>query len=387
MIDRSTKRWLAVAAAVIGLAAPAAAQPGGEDLKLQPPPAKNGAWPDFPPPGESTSASKIPTRPADLPADVAAPKAPIATTGGLLPSFNGVGKNGKAPQPGAFPQPGADGLDPTPAPNKIWNVSSNPNAALPPGGLTQPVERNPRDFGSGWKGVIKGQNQQVPAANLAKPRAAGLPRPEWNWHGYDSYNQGRAETNELTSATNADMAPYQKYAHQWRPAVSAGSYSQSQQGLAGSAPVMPTIPVATPLPSTTTSIEPITRPATGPATPSITIPLDPPGRVSSIQPTEFRAPLTPPPAPPVAPEPARPKVVTLPDAGGANGLPLVVRQKISEICANRCRNLAVSMQSPTRMTVSFLVKDQFEAELLTNMLSALPELAAYKVDFEVQIGQ
>jgi hypothetical protein len=374
-----TKRWLAVAA-LVGLAAPALAQPGsGDDLQMRPAQNRNGAWPEFAPPPDSNSASPIPTRPSELPADVTAPKNPIATTSGNLPSFAGFGRAGGAPQPGSFPQPDtAAPLDPTPAPapGKVWNVSSNPNAAP----TQQPAagERTPREFGNGWKGVIKGQNH---AANLARPRSSGGPRPEWGWHGYDNYNRGRPETTDVAS-TSAEMAPYMKYAHLWKPAVTAGGYSQPTTGLVESTPIMPMVPA-----TTTSGFEPPARPM-GSMTPSVTVPVDASGRPGSpIQTTEYRAPLTPPPAPPVAPEVARPKVMFLPETGGTNRLPLAVREKISEVCTGKCRNLAVTMQTPSRLTVSFLVKDQIEAELLTNMLGSLPELAPYKVDFEVQIGQ
>jgi hypothetical protein len=79
--------------------------------------------------------------------------------------------------------------------------------------------------------------------------------------------------------------------------------------------------------------------------------------------------------------------MVLPETGGASRLPLAVRERVSEVCTGKCRNLAVTMTAPSRLTVSFLVKDSLEAELLTNMIGALPELASYKVDFEVQIGQ
>ena len=64
-----------------------------------------------------------------------------------------------------------------------------------------------------------------------------------------------------------------------------------------------------------------------------------------------------------------------------------MREKISQLCAGKCRNLTVTMPKSSRLTIGFLVKDAVEADLLTNMLGALPELASYKVDFEVQIGQ
>ncbi len=64
-----------------------------------------------------------------------------------------------------------------------------------------------------------------------------------------------------------------------------------------------------------------------------------------------------------------------------------VREKVSQICTGRCRNLVVEMISPIRLRIAFLVKDQTEADMLTNLLGGAQELAPYKVDFEVQIGQ
>src|SRR5580765_3583696 len=102
-IARSRKRWLAVAAAVIGLSAPVAAQPGSDDLQMKPAaPSRGNAWPDFPPPPD---ASKIPSRASDLPVESTGPKTPFATNTGYLPPFQGLGKGGVVPAAGSFPQP------------------------------------------------------------------------------------------------------------------------------------------------------------------------------------------------------------------------------------------------------------------------------------------
>jgi hypothetical protein len=68
-------------------------------------------------------------------------------------------------------------------------------------------------------------------------------------------------------------------------------------------------------------------------------------------------------------------------------IPLNVRERISEICAGRSRNLVVEQQSPIRLRIAFLVHSPADADALTSQLAALPELGPYKVDFEVQIGQ
>src|SRR5262245_1948968 len=381
-IDRSRKRrgrWLAVAAAVIGFAAPAAAQPGSEDLQMRPAaPSRSGAWPDFPPPGDTSAPAKLPSRPNDLPAEVTTPKSPFAapnaTTSTYLPPFSGFGKGGATPVAGSFPQPDAP-LDPTPAPTKVWNVSSSSASAAPPG------ERSPRDLGNGWKVIVNQRlkGREVPAAALAKPMSSAVPRPEWNWHGYDTYNQGRPEISELPATANtAELGRFMKYAHLWRPAVSPGAYTQA------TGPTNPP-PVMMPL-SPAANVEPAARPLVS-MTPSVTTPLDATGRPSGIQSTEYRAPLAPPPGPAAAPEPPRPKVLILPETAAANPLPLAVRERVSQLCAGKCRNLTMTMPKPSRLTIGFLVKDAVEADLLTNMLGALPELAPYKVDFEVQIGQ
>ncbi len=100
-----------------------------------------------------------------------------------------------------------------------------------------------------------------------------------------------------------------------------------------------------------------------------------------IQQSEFRAPA----APVELPKPRA--IYVQPAADNPNQAPLAVRQKLSEVCAGKCRNLAVEKVSGNRLRVAFLVRDQVEADMLTNLLGGLPELAAYKVDFEVQIGQ
>jgi hypothetical protein len=127
-------------------------------------------------------------------------------------------------------------------------------------------------------------------------------------------------------------------------------------------------------------------------------PMSAPADPGSIQfhaaPLEARPPAPLPPLPAVvpplaAPKPPSPLNVNYPPAPSepTNRLPLQVREKISQICNGRCRNLVVEAISPIRLRVGFLVKDQSEADMLTNQLGGASELAPYKVDFEVQIGQ
>jgi hypothetical protein len=70
-----------------------------------------------------------------------------------------------------------------------------------------------------------------------------------------------------------------------------------------------------------------------------------------------------------------------------NSVPLAVRQRLTEMCAGKCRNLGVELSSPMHLRVAFTVRDQVEADMLTNLLGGIAELAPYKVDFEVQIRQ
>src|SRR5262249_12533748 len=107
--------------------------------------------------------------------------------------------------------------------DKVWVVAPQDarTMALAPGETV----RDPRQFGQGWRTFV---NQKVlgregfpPAATLATPRSTSH-KPEWNWHGYGEFNQGRATVVEhLTESANqasaADLAPFMKYAHLWHP--------------------------------------------------------------------------------------------------------------------------------------------------------------------------
>lgn len=415
--------WL-TAAAALAFAAPSAAQPSDTEIRPpQPlPPPKLSTWPDFPaepllpPPGGAPKAkAKEPIdfggpKPVDnsvVPAGGFSTKSvrPAATTSAQLPAFSGFGKGGEIPRAGSFPQPDMppNSLAAAAVPEKVWTVQPVAGAARPVG---LPPERMPRDFGNGFKGVV---NQRVlgregPAAAILPPRNAFGPRPEWGWHGYESFDvskSGGGIHDSAERANTADMAPFMKYAHQWRPSSIGAALAQAnqQQGYAAAPPTMGpamTPSVTTPAPSThSVTSEPATRAPM--LTPSVTTPLPIIPDAGPIQNTEFRAaPVTgntlgqpSEPLPPLPRVESKPKVAVVPppDIGGANRLPLAVRERISGICAGKCRNLAVEMLSPVRLRVAFLVKDQIDAEMLTSQLAGLQELAPYKVDFEVQIGQ
>lgn len=357
----SRSPWLGAVMAVAGLTVSALAQPNSP-----PPPI------DFVVGANEPKATPLAPPPRNQP--------PIN-----VPAFSGFGKGESKVQPASFPQP-----DPTPA--KVWNVSGSPSEQ--PSGVPGQVVRQPRDFGQGWKGfvnqnvVARDAQSNAPAATLVAPKSTG-PRPEWNWHGYERYANSQSKGVDQTTADNkansADMAPFMKYAHLWKPSTISAIYGNNNQYLGGtSSPAAPLGPVFV--------IEP-SKPGNPTLTPSVTVPLNDP-KPGPIQPTEFRAtPITgketPAPLPPiVTPVPLKPKLVYFPPpSDNSNRLPQPIREKISTVCAGKCRNLIVEMQSPIRLRVSFMVKDQFEADMLINTLAGLQELSPYKVDFEVQIGQ
>jgi hypothetical protein len=282
------------------------------------------------------------------------------------------------------------------------------------------MERSPREFGNGWRNFVsqKVLGRETPAAVLSAPRPASAgPRPDWSWHGYDSYNQGRPNEQDQSVPTGseanaADMAPFMKYAHLWRPS-NFNATTGAMQGLAQSfaAPTNVTSNSISPPPAgpatssvTSQSAGPATNTVTSPpsflsstyrnsqpVTPAVTVPLDEFGRPSAIQPTDYRTTVASPTnlLPPISRiDQTKPNIVysQLPPET-PNGVPLAVRQRLNEVCTGKCRNLAVELASPMHLRVAFVVRDQVEADLLTNLLGTLTELAPYKVDFEVQIGQ
>src|SRR5579871_5254683 len=204
--------WLAITSATLSLAVSAYAQQSDTA------PARPANWPEFPPLSTPSGLPPIQTGTINTAANV--------------PAFSGFGQGSVGPMavspPAATQNPTAalvpaQGYGSDNGSVRIWNVSGQDGSPAPQG---QPsLERSPSQFGSGWRNFINQTmlNRDQPAATLAPPvNASAGPRPEWSWHGYDNYNQGRS--NEIdhdvqaNSAANADdMAPFMKYAHLWRP--------------------------------------------------------------------------------------------------------------------------------------------------------------------------
>jgi hypothetical protein len=366
-------KWWASAAALAGFVLPVAAQSTDSAAPSSLPPRplptlQSGGWPQFPEP------SAIPSTPAPATQSSAdssprieplKPTAPSAAPAVWMVSP--ANRGAVSPSP-SFAGLGAAGMESNAAPASF--------------------ERSPRDFGSGWRNFVNQQNTRAqglpslggPVASLAAPRQAlAIPRPEWSWHGYDSYNRGRpaSATPLVAGATANEMAPFMKYSHLWRPAGATATAALAQANSpAGTSVATGGSPAADDDNARWTGYGSIT-PA-GATRPS------PVQFHSASQGMDSRQP---------TPE-SRPNVgaattaafYPLPAETG-NRLPMSVREKVSQICAGRCRNLVVEPLSPIRLRIAFLVKDQTEADMLTNLLGSAQELAPYKVDFEVQIGQ
>ncbi len=224
------RAWWAAAATVVSFVAPVAGQspdPANQPQLLPPKPLpalQSGDWPQFPEPSaapsEATPGPELkprvePLRPAPSPTSQAVWMVAPANRGAAAPSFAGLG---------------AAGAESAPA-----------NASF---------ERSPREFGNGWRSYV---NQNVrprdglpslggPAATLAAPRPVSvMPRPEWNWHGYDAYNRGRpaAAAPAVAGASAADMAPFMKYAHLWRPAGAGAATALAHANDPAESPVSP----------------------------------------------------------------------------------------------------------------------------------------------------
>lgn len=412
---RGRAKWWTVMAAVVGLAAQAAGQSTesigpGQTLPVRP---AGGAWPEFTPPSAPAFSPADSTgNSGQLPSldsfkrsaffggpgnGMAGGRSPMTTTSPNLPSFAGLGAAHAAPGQ-AVSATGA----------LIPSGSGSGDMPLP--------DRSPREFGNGWKTFI---NQQMhnrngsvagPAASLAAPRSASSgPRPDWNWHGYDGYNMGqtRRSTQPVTNnkASADDLAPYMKYSHLWRPAGRGAAVSLPPAAISNGPALTPAAfdQLATASPAGDANSRWGGYGATGaPSTPNMPAapenPAKPAEPAGSIQfhaaPVDARPPAPLPPLPALTPPLTGPKTTDATSVNfapapteGNNRLPMQVRERISQLCSGRCRNLVVEGISPIRLRIAFLVKDQTEAEMLTNQIGSAPELAPYKVDFEVQIGQ
>lgn len=293
---------------------------------------------------------------------------------------------------------------PSAAPMKIWTITptSQPTGTpiAPPRPITNATGQSPvwmvRPQGQplipmnpshAWRGYNQSPlpGREGPAAMLAVPRGAVTPtaRPDWNWHGYDTYNQAGHAAPALASpatALAADMAPYLKYAHLWR--------------LSQNAIVSPTASTATAPPAAAPS--PALASGSGPANPSpasiewrgIGDNQNQAAAGSAASAWNTNGVTTANYANALPARPVQAIVVADPPPGtpGAR-IPITVRSRISEVCQDKTRNLVVEQLSPIRLRIAFMVREQTDAESLTAQLAALPELGPYKVDFEVQIGQ
>lgn len=423
---RRTRRW-----ALIGL------------LNFLPLPAwgQSAAWPEFPQPDPPPVSTSLPQRPPYLPArstSVVDPRLMPETIGSAALSTRRLG-----PSLTMFPTPlPVRPPDPLPAasrnPSAPASVSSStPASATRPGensGLMP--ERAPKDFGQGWKQVVTHGpvERDRPAASLASPSTT-RPRPAWGWHGYESYHRDSQESRsggEWAKDLSAELAPFMKYAHRWRPSSVNTAYGAASSGYAATGtPIVPPVAYTTPAPAperastapAASAVAPMyaVPQATVPFTPAVTVPVD--GRGSPLPPasssqgsnstsmptlaTGAVAAVMPVPAVTVPvdsagrpmiqqasyragePASAAPKkyVVPLDDAAARNALPTQAQEKILATCAGKCRGLVVQSLGAGRLLIRFRAKDQLDAELVTNLLSSLPELAPYRVEFEVQIGQ
>jgi len=347
-------RRIALAAALsLGLATPILAQSWDASVP--------GATPStFTPPSSASSD-------AEAKAAVSANRSDAA--GGLAPAGLRYSTN-VAPARSPAPIPST-----TTAAPPVWNVSA-PGTSAPQ--IPNNGERSIHEFGTGWKNFV---NQKVmgvppaPAAALSKPRTAPATptaRMEWNWQGYDTYNQ---RGNDVVAGgpssqegMHPDMAPYMKYAHLWR----SSNNGFARPVAAGESP-MPITQNESRAPSNWRSGTNFASavPETNPVQPTSFATISTPTAADSLpqRPSQFPAPAEPP-------------------AGGIiNGVPRSVRDSISAACQAKARNLVVELVAPMRLRVAFRVKQQADAEMLTEQLARLRDLAPYKVDFEVQIGQ
>jgi hypothetical protein len=346
-------------------------------------------WPAW---AEELSPTLLPPKPLPVPAFSAPQNGAVIDSGPILNPSD-------APQAGPMLPPSV-----TPAPTRVWNVA--PNAPAPQTGMPLPprpqapiwqVRPIAQPTGqplpsnmvmNGWRMPAQGMPTQVPmpghdapAAILAIPHGAITPtaRPDWNWHGYDTYN-ALAHLSQPTPANSAtaDMAPYMKYAHLWR--LSQNAIIKPGPDAKNTAPA----PSSPPLPSQglNTKAEPnIEWRGTGDSSNQGTAVSESNGwNTNNVTTANYSGNSLP-------TRPNEQVIVVEPPASTAPRTPLQVREKISEICSVKARNLIVEQLSPIRLRIAFMVREQADAESLTTQLSALRELAPYKVDFEVQIGQ
>jgi hypothetical protein len=64
-----------------------------------------------------------------------------------------------------------------------------------------------------------------------------------------------------------------------------------------------------------------------------------------------------------------------------------LRTRIEQACAGKGRDLELYSRGPGNLLVRVKVAKAADAELLANRISQLPELAPYRVSFEMRVGQ
>jgi hypothetical protein len=251
------------------------------------------------------------------------------------------------------------------------------------------------------------------AAVIISPHAvSAAARPDWGWHGYENFNQLGALAHQPPAVSipddrpaganmHPDLAPYMKYAHLWRPSngptgVANSAGSATAPGSADDRISIPkeTTPAGNPAPSRG-PIEVLPSPAhesqllaPGPegSAPVQTAHIGAGASQADHRKPEL-APATLPHSVEAQPEVHHPVNPPAPPAPVGASLPLPLREKVSEACVGKARNLVVEQVAPMHLRIAFLCRTQPEADALTNHLSALPELRPYNVDYEIQIGQ
>ena len=154
--------------------------------------------------------------------------ATATTAGSTMPPTGGpIDGPLLAPGDGLPQRPDTMGPGPMKVPQTVWmeapttRQTSAPSNVAPGGTQDRPL----KDFGANFKNMLNPKAQPTGSAVAALAVPAGgvvQTRPSWGWHGYGEYNQhapapepGAQPT--ASSALAAEMAPYMKYAHLWRP--------------------------------------------------------------------------------------------------------------------------------------------------------------------------
>jgi hypothetical protein len=91
---------------------------------------------------------------------------------------------------------------------------------------------------------------------------------------------------------------------------------------------------------------------------------------------------------PRAPEPSANRAAATPaPSPSADAFYSRLRTRIEQACAGKGRDLEVYARGPASLLVRVKVAKAADAELVANRISQLPELAPYRVGFEVRVGQ